>query len=325
MPSRICSVFRSLVEVERVVAALAADAADADAAERRGEVADQERVGPHGAGADGAPDAIGPLLASRCRRCRQPVARWSSRARPPPPRRRRSGTSAPGRTPRAARSRSRCYAARPASARTTGRRRASAWPPRTIRSPFARARSTKPSTRARWSGWIIGETVVASSRGIAQHVLVGEPVEALQERVGDRLLDQQPRARQAHLAGVVVLARRLARRGVQVGVGEHDQRALAAQLGRERDDVAPPRRRRCGAPVSGEPVKLMRRTPRVGDQRRADLLADALHDVEHAGREARLVGQVGQHRAGRAATTPPASARRCSRPPAPAPSSTWRA
>ena len=39
--------------------------------------------------------------------------------------------------------------------------------------------------------------------------------------------------------------------------------------------------------VSGEPVKLIRLHPRVADERRADLLADALHEVEHAGREAR--------------------------------------
>ncbi len=39
--------------------------------------------------------------------------------------------------------------------------------------------------------------------------------------------------------------------------------------------------------VSGEPVKLIRLHPWVTDERRADLLADALDEVEHAGREAR--------------------------------------
>ena len=52
------------VEVERVVAALAADAADPDAAEGRGEVADEEGVDPGGAGADRAPDALGALGSS---------------------------------------------------------------------------------------------------------------------------------------------------------------------------------------------------------------------------------------------------------------------
>ena len=50
------------VEVEGVVAALAADAGDADAAERRREVADEERVDPHDAAAHGPPDPLGPLL-----------------------------------------------------------------------------------------------------------------------------------------------------------------------------------------------------------------------------------------------------------------------
>ena len=83
---------------------------------------------------------------------------------------------------------------------------------------------------------VVGVDERADRRGgvarVAQHVRVGVAVEGLQERLADRLLDEQPRAREADLAAVVVLARRLLRGRVDVGVGEHDQRALAAELGR---------------------------------------------------------------------------------------------
>ena len=75
---------------------------------------------------------------------------------------------------------------------------------------------------------------------VAEHVLVGEGVEELEEPLGDGLLDQQPGAGEAHLAGVVVLSRRLPRRRLEVGVPEDEQRPLAAELAGERDDV--PRR-----------------------------------------------------------------------------------
>ncbi len=91
-----------------------------------------------------------------------------------------------------------------------------------------------------------GETVVVVGARVAEHVGVGVAIEALEEVVADRLLDEQPRAREAHLAGVVVLAGRLRGRGLEVGVGEHDQRPLAAQLGRERHEVRGRRRARSG-------------------------------------------------------------------------------
>ena len=55
--------------------------------------------------------------------------------------------------------------------------------------------------------------------------------------VGDRLLDEQARSGEADLAGVVVLPGRLAGRCFEVGVGEDEQRPLAAELTGERDDV----------------------------------------------------------------------------------------
>ena len=47
----------------------------------------------------------------------------------------------------------------------------------------------------------------------------------------------------------------------------------------------------------GRAGEVIRRDPGCDDERRAGLLADPLHDVEDAGREAGLGGQVGQQRA----------------------------
>ena len=60
---------------------------------------------------------------------------------------------------------------------------------------------------------------------VAEDVLVGEAVEELEELVGDRLLDEQARAGEADLAGVVVLARGGAGGGLEIGVGEDDAAA----------------------------------------------------------------------------------------------------
>ena len=60
-------------------------------------------------------------------------------------------------------------------------------------------------------------------------------VEALRNVVDDRALDEQARPGQANLARVVVLVGGGGRRGVEVGVLEHDERRLAAEL--ERDGV----------------------------------------------------------------------------------------
>ena len=82
---------------------------------------------------------------------------------------------------------------------------------------------------------------------VAEHVLVGEAVEELEEALRDRLLDEQARAGEADLTGVVVLAGRLPRRRLEVAVGEHEERALAAELGGERDEV--PRRATARSPA----------------------------------------------------------------------------
>ena len=56
----------------------------------------------------------------------------------------------------------------------------------------SRARSTNPSTRLRWSGWITGEMVVVGVSAVAENVGVGVGVEAIQNSSRHRLLDQEP-------------------------------------------------------------------------------------------------------------------------------------
>ena len=148
---------------------------------------------------------------------------------------------------------------------------------------------------------------------VAEHVLVREAVEELEERLADALLHQQARAGEAHLAGVVVLPGGLARRRLEVGVGEDEQRPLAAELTRERDDVA----RGGGADVHrglGRAGERDRAARRDGGERGADLLADPLHDVEHAGgepaswtRSQRSEQESGDHSAGFSTTVQPAA------------------
>ena len=68
-------------------------------------------------------------------------------------------------------------------------------------------------------------------------MLVDGAVKEVEEPLGHRFLDEEPGAGEADLAGVVVLAGGPARCGLEVGVGEHEQRPLPAELGRERDEV----------------------------------------------------------------------------------------
>ena len=88
----------------------------------------------------------------------------------------------------------------------------------------------------------------AGLAAVACRVLVGIGEHALKERVAHRLLHQQARACQADLPRVVVLAGGLAGGGIEVGVGEHDEGALAAELRREGHDVAGGGRRRSAGP-----------------------------------------------------------------------------
>ena len=144
-----------------------------------------------------------------------------------------------------------------------------------MRSPFARARSTKPSTRARWSGWIERRDRGRIVAGIAEHLGVNPGVEPFEEGAGDRLLHQQPGAGQTHLTGIVVLPGGLGGGGVDVGVREHDQRPLAAELGGERNDVGCGRRADRAARL-GRAGEADAAQTRVGDERGARFLADSL-------------------------------------------------
>ena len=132
---------------------------------------------------------------------------------------------------------------------------------------------------------------------VAEDVLVGEAVEELEELLGHGVLDEEPRPREADLAGVVELTGRLACRRLEIAVGEDEQRPLASELAGEGDEVL----RRGDADVPGRLGRAGERDPphvRVRDERRADLLPDPLDDVEHARREAGLVDEVGEQRAG---------------------------
>jgi hypothetical protein len=142
---------------------------------------------------------------------------------------------------------------------------------------------------------MFGPMSVASSRGSPCR---GAGQEAGQELLRHRLVDQQPGAGQADLAGVVVLADRVPDRQVQVGVSEHQQRGLAAELERGRSQL---RAGRCGDLPAGldrageaHPGQVWMR-----GQRRAGLAAQPLHDVEHAVRQPRVPGDVGQQAGGK--------------------------
>ena len=158
------------------------------------------------------------------------------------PRRRTSGTSAPGRTPRAARSRSRCDRGSTSVGSYQRPPHVRRLPPRTISSPFARARSTKPSTRARWSGWISGRDGGRVVARVAQHVRVDDrrgTAPGSGRRTDSSTSSRVPARHTWPASSYWPAALRGGR--VQVGVVEHDQRALAAQLAGERHDVARPR------------------------------------------------------------------------------------
>ena len=120
--------------------------------------------------------------------------------------------------------------------------------------------------------------------------LLGEP---LDELLVDLRLDEQPAAGRAALAAVEVDGVEGAGDGgVHVGVGEDDVGALAAQLeggalqgvgGGLLDDLG-----RVDVPGEGDLVDVG-----MGDEGRAGGLAQAVEDVDDAGREARLLGQLG--------------------------------
>ena len=109
--------------------------------------------------------------------------------------------------------------------------------------------------------------------------------------------DEESRRRVARLAAVVVDAGEGALdRALDVGVGQHDVGRLAAELERHALEVAPRARADLaadrGRPREGDLVHA-----RVCDERGAGL-AVAGDDVEHAGRDARLEGELAEAQRG---------------------------
>ena len=134
-------------------------------------------------------------------------------------------------------------------------------PPRTIRS----AGSPRPLHEALHPGQVIGVDQRAD-RGlraptVTEHVLVGEPVEQLEEVARHRSLHDEACTGEAYLARIVVLEGGLPRRRLEIGVGEDEKRSLSpnsAVKGTMLRAAATPMWRA----VSGEPVKEMRLTRR---------------------------------------------------------------
>ena len=121
--------------------------------------------------------------------------------------------------------------------------------------------------------------------------------EPLDERVDGGVLDQQSGAGQADLSGIVVLPEGLCDGGVQIGVGEDEERRLPSQLEAQRRQVRGGRRRDELPGVDrareGDAIHVG-----VRRQRRPGFFADALHDIEHAVGHACFVRDVGQQGGG---------------------------
>ena len=120
---------------------------------------------------------------------------------------------------------------------------------------------------------------------VADRRLLDEAGEAAHELVVDRLVDDHRAERRAALPGGAEAAEQRALGGqVELGVGHHDQRVLAAQLEAGRLDVAPAQladaradRGRAGeADLVDEPLRQRRLQPLEGGR------AVALDQVEHA-------------------------------------------
>ena len=142
---------------------------------------------------------------------------------------------------------------------------------------------------------IIGPTMVFSSSGsptVMRLRALGEP----RREVGvDRLLHQDARAGGAALA-VVREDHEDGRveRALEVGVVEDDERALAAELHAELLQAG--RSARCGCRSRVEPVNEIARTSRMRAPAARRPPAVAVHDVQHAGRNAGLERQLAEAR-----------------------------
>ena len=163
--------------------------------------------------------------------------------------------------------------------------------------PSAIARWTKPSTRPRCSRVISGPDVGVGLAGVSELAARHSLEEALGELVSDGLLHKEARSGKADLACVVVLVGRLLDRSVEIGVGEDEERRLAAELEGDRDDVLG---RGLADQASGVDRARERDTadPGMGDERGSRLLSDPLHNVQDPRRQLGLLGEIGEEGAG---------------------------
>ena len=207
---------------------LAAEAGLLEPAERRRVAHRRVRVDRQVAGLDrrGRPAAPGRRRGSRSSRTGRTRCRWPAAIASASSSNGSTATTGPKTSSRQIRS---CGAAR----QHDGRRVPEAGP---VRAP-CRGRRRRPSsstyadTLSRCPALISGPISASSSPGAATRTPGDGGLEQLEEPVVHAALDEDPAARAAVLAGVVEDAVRRGRRGLlEVGVGEHDVRALAAEL-----------------------------------------------------------------------------------------------
>ena len=144
---------------------------------------------------------------------------------------------------------------------------------RTLRHPVVEAR-TRPSSRSTARRKPLGELVV------------------------DRRLHQEPVGADAGLSGVAILRddRALDRR-IEIGIVEHDERRVAAELERHLLDGAGALRHQ-QLPTSVDPVNEILRTVGIGRQLAADLARRSGDDIEDAGRQPGALGEHGERQRG---------------------------
>ena len=132
------------------------------------------------------------------------------------------------------------------------------------------------------------------SRPLPTLQLLAEFGDAADEFVVDLLLDEQPRAGAADLAGIGEYRhRRAGHRRIEIGIGEHDVGRLAAEFERHALQIAG-RRPDDGLPGDMRAGEGHLVDVRMRGQRRARGLAISRHDVDDAGRDARFHRQFGQ-------------------------------
>ncbi len=165
--------------------------------------------------------------------------------------------------------------------------------------PCSRASARKRSTRSCASRSMTGRHVGARRVGLADHEHLRRAGQALDERVGDRLVDEDARG------GRALLARRRRTRSarsrdgvVEVGVGVDDDAVLAAHLGNDALELArapgSAAVRMISSPTAPDPVNAIVATPGSRDERGAGL-ALAGQQRDRPGRDAGLPQRPDEH------------------------------